>query len=288
MNKKSLPLVIVAVILLGLLYWVFGVPSVGNPDIPTDAASIARGAYIYNAGGCGACHQPEGTEAAVGGYEIESPMGGTFIVPNITPDDETGIGGWTGRDFLLALKHGRSPGGGFYWPAFPYRTYMDMTDEDVLDLAAYVMSMEPVRMQQPDHDIPAWQMRIGMAGWNILADFLEGPYPEISDDPQVQRGAYLARALGHCSECHTPRSGLMVMQKNLEFEGSEIIKYAITPDNLASDEWNQDGMVYFLQSGEKPNFDYVGGEMADVIDHTSKLDLEDQLAYAAFLMRGHE
>jgi len=131
-------------------------------------------------------------------------------------------------------------------------------------------------------------MRIGMAGWNILADFLEGPYPEISDDPQVQRGAYLARALGHCSECHTPRSGLMVMQKNLEFEGSEIIKYAITPDNLASDEWNQDGMVYFLQSGEKPNFDYVGVEMADVIDHTSKLDLEDQLAYAAFLMRGHE
>jgi mono/diheme cytochrome c family protein len=290
MNKKSLPLVIVAVVLLALLYWVFGVPSVGNPEIPTDAASIARGAYIYNAGGCGACHQPDGAEAAVGGYriEVETPVAGTYIVPNITPDPETGVGGWTGRDFLLALKHGRSPGGGFYWPAFPYRTYMDMSDEDVLDLAAYIMSMEPVNMQQPDHELPAWQLRIGMAGWNFLADFMEGDYPAVPENAQVQRGAYLARAMGHCTECHTPRSGLMMLQKSQEFGGSDIIKYAITPDNLASDDWTQEGMVYFLQSGEKPNFDYVGGEMADVIEHTSQLSLEDQQAYAAFLLRGHE
>ena len=67
MNKLTLPLGIAAVVVLGLLYWVFGVPSVGNPDLPTDAASLARGEYLYNAGGCGACHQPEGAEAAVGG-----------------------------------------------------------------------------------------------------------------------------------------------------------------------------------------------------------------------------
>lgn len=294
MNKKAIPLIVVAVILLGLLYWVFGVPSVDNPDIATDDASIARGAYAYNAAGCGGCHQPEGTSAPVGGYEIESelnmlglPFGGTFHVPNITPDEETGIGGWTGRDFLLALKHGRSPGSGFYWPAFPYRSYKDMTDQDALDIAAYLMSLEPVANQAPDHELPGYQFRWMMAGWNIMADFMEGTPPAVvSDDPQVQRGVYLARAMGHCGECHTPRNSLGMMQLANEFAGSDIVKAQISPEGLAG--WTTEDFVGLLQLGMKADFDFVGGEMQAVVDHTSQLSLEDQEAYAAFFIRDAE
>ena len=172
MNNKFLPLVVVLAILLAGLYWVFGLPMVGNPEISTSPEAIARGEYIYNAGGCAACHQVEDAEGPIGGYviEVENPFPNTFYTPNITPDDETGIGGWTGRDFILAMKHGRSPEGGFYWPSFPYRTYQNMTDEDVLDLAAYLMAQPAIASEVPDHVLPAWQFNFLMAGWNILAD----------------------------------------------------------------------------------------------------------------------
>jgi mono/diheme cytochrome c family protein len=176
-KKNAIRLAVVAVVVLGLLYWVFHLPSVDNPAIATDAASIARGAYLYNAAGCGSCHQEEGAAGPTGGHALESPFGGSFLTPNITPDEATGIGGWTGRDFLLALKHGRSPGGGFYWPAFPYRSYRNMTDQDVLDVAAYLMSLPAIRNDVPDHDLPGWQFSGMMAGWNIMANLLEGTPP---------------------------------------------------------------------------------------------------------------
>src|SRR5690554_2179771 len=221
MNKKPLPLIIVALVVIGVLYWVFAPPSVGNPEIPSDAASIARGEYLYNAGGCASCHQPDGASGPIGGYEIESPMGGSFFVPNITQDTEVGIGGWEGRDYILALKHGRSPSGGFYWPAFPFRTYSNLSDAEVLDLAAYMQTMDAIPSDIPEHDLPAWQFSWMMAGWNILADFMEGEAPAVGDDPLVQRGAYLARSLGHCSECHTPRNAFGMLQLGKEFAGSE-------------------------------------------------------------------
>ncbi len=289
MNNKFLPLVVVLAILLAGLYWVFGLPMVGDPEIPASAEAIARGEYIYNAGGCAACHQNgEDLEGPVGGYviEVENPFPNTFYTPNITPDVETGIGGWTGRDFILAMKHGRSPNGGFYWPSFPYRTYKNMTDEDVLDLAAYLMAQPAIASEVPDHVLPAWQFDFLMAGWNIMADFMEGEPPVISEDPQVQRGAYLARALGHCGECHTPRNALGMMILSQEFAGSEIVSKSINPEGLSS--WTAFDFVGLLQLGMTASFDFVGGEMADVIEHTSMLSEEDQEAYAAFFIHEDE
>lgn len=287
MKNKFIPLVAVLVVVLGILYWVFGLPMVGSPELPTSPEAIARGAYLWDAGGCGACHQRDGAEGPIGGYkiEVEEPFPNTFYVPNITPDEETGIAGWTGRDFILALKHGRSPGGGFYWPSFPFRTYKNMTDEEALDLGAYLMSLPPIRNEVPDHVLPAWQFDWLMAGWNILADFMEGEPPAVpADDPQMQRGAYLARALGHCGECHTPRNSLGMMMLNQEFAGVEDVAPEIDPEGLSS--WTANDFVGLLQLGMTASFDFVGGEMEDVIDHTKNLSEEDQEAYAAFFTRG--
>lgn len=287
MKKKTIRiLAVLAVIVVALLYWVFHVPAVGNPAIPTDVASIERGAYLYNAAGCASCHQEEGAAGPSGGHSLESPFGGHFVAPNITPDEATGIGGWSGRDFLLAVKHGRSPGGGFYWPAFPYRSYQNMTDEDVLDVAAYLVSLPALRNDVSDHDLPGWQASWMMAGWNKLANMLEGTPPAVADDPQVQRGAYLARALGHCGECHSPRNGLGMMQLSQEFKGSDLVTADISPAGLG--EWTEDDFLSLLQLGMTASFDYVGGEMADVVEHTSQLTEEDQLAYSAFFLRQSE
>jgi len=285
MKNKLLPLVILLAIVMGGLYWVFGLPLVGNPEISTSAEAIARGGYIYNAGGCASCHQVEDAEGATGGHllEVENPFPNKFYTPNITPDEETGIGGWTGRDFLLAMKHGRSPEGGFYWPSFPYRSYKNMTDEDVLDLAAFLMSQPPISNEVPDHVLEVWQLDFLMSGWNILADYMEGEAPIVSDDPQIQRGAYLARALSHCGECHTPRNELGMMILAQEFAGSEISSAEINPEGLSS--WTAFDFVGLLQLGMTASFDFVGGEMADVVEHTSQLSEEDQEALAAFFKR---
>jgi mono/diheme cytochrome c family protein len=282
-KKNAIRLALVLVVVLGLLYWVFHLPAVGNPSIASNAEGIARGAYLYNAGGCASCHQLEGAAGPTGGHKLESPFGGSFFVPNITPDKATGIGGWTGRDFLLAVKHGRKPGGGFYWPAFPYRSYEDMTDQDVLDVGAYLMSLPAIRNDVPDHDLPGWQFSWMMAGWNKMANFLEGTPPAIPDDPQIKRGAYLARALGHCGECHTPRNSLGMSKNAQEFKGSEIVKADISPEGLTG--WTADNVMGLLEIGMTETSDFVASEMADVVEHTSKLSQEDREAYTAFLLR---
>jgi len=153
----------------------------------------------------------------------------------------------------------------------------------VLDMAAYIMSQPAIRAEQPEHELPAWQFDWLMAGWNILADFMEGEPPAVPDNPEAQRGAYLARALGHCSECHTPRNGLGMMVLSEEFAGSDVVSTPIDSEGLSG--WTAFDFVGFLQLGMTASFDFVGGEMADVIEHTSKLTEEDQEAYAAFFIQ---
>lgn len=282
MKCKTIVAGVIVVVLVGL-YWVFGLPRVGDPVIPTTAEAIERGEYLVNAGGCASCHQADDAQGMTGGYEIESPFGGVFNVPNITPAEETGIAGWTGRDFILAVKHGRSPSGGFYWPSFPYRSYADLSDEEVLDMAAYLMVQPAIENEVPDHDLPMWQFSWMMAGWNILADWTEGEYPALpSDDPQMKRGAYLARHLGHCGECHTPRNLFGVTQRPLEFTGSEIVTAPVDREGLSS--WSHSDFVGFLQLGMTASFDFVGGQMLKVIENTSQLTEEDQEAYATFFI----
>ena len=75
--------------------------------LPAHAADdiVARGAYLFNAGGCLGCHTAPGGATLAGGRALVTPMG-TFYGPNITPDPEHGIGGWTDEDFVRALHHG--------------------------------------------------------------------------------------------------------------------------------------------------------------------------------------
>ncbi len=65
-------------------------------------------------------------ERLAGGRCLKTPFG-TFNVPNISPDKETGIGNWTTLDFVTAMKRGIAPDGTYLYPAFPYTSYQRMT-----------------------------------------------------------------------------------------------------------------------------------------------------------------
>ena len=275
-------------ILMALL--LFLPPSVsGSAALSDSEEAIERGKYLVIAGGCISCHRGEDeAESFVGGLALESDFG-TFYAPNITPDMETGIGSWQAKDFLLALQHGRKPGGSFYYPAFPYRAYAGLRDEDVLDIGSYLMSLEPQNNVVPKAQTPIWLNRWAMAGWNLLADMSEAD-AESFDDKLVARGAYLARNLGHCGECHTPRNAVGILDASREFAGATLGEEVIEAINAeALSEWTTNNFDIFLFIGLKPDGDFAGGDMNDVVEHnTSKISDEDRDALAAFFTRHNQ
>lgn len=275
-------------ILMALL--LFLPPSVsGSAALSESEEAIERGKYLVIAGGCISCHRGEDEEESfVGGLALESDFG-TFYAPNITPDMETGIGSWQAKDFLLALQHGRKPGGSFYYPAFPYRAYAGLRDEDVLDIGSYLMSLDPQNNVVPKAQTPIWLNRWAMAGWNLLADMSEAD-AESFDDKLVARGAYLARNLGHCSECHTPRNAVGILDASREFAGATLGEEVIEAINAeALSEWTTNNFDIFLFIGLKPDGDFAGGDMNDVVEHnTSKISDEDRDALAAFFTRHNQ
>lgn len=251
---------------------------------------VERGKYLTYAGGCISCHTEEADDAAplAGGRAMETPFG-TFYSPNITPDEETGIGGWSEDDFVNAFWEGVSPDGEHYFPSFPYTAYTGASRQDLLAIRAYLMSLEPVPNESPGHDL-AWYMgtRLAAGGWKAL-NFESGRFePDPEKDEQWNRGAYLVRHLGHCGECHTPRSATGVLVADEEFAGSEFGDEHIP--NISSHRvdgigrWSLSDIEYFLDIGMLPDGDFTGSSMVAVIeDNTSKLTREDRLAIAAYL-----
>ena len=265
-------------------------PSVsGSAQLSESEEAIERGKYLVIAGGCISCHRGEDEEESfAGGLALVSDFG-TFYAPNITPDMETGIGSWEAKDFLLALQHGRKPGGGFYYPAFPYRAYAGLRDEDVLDIGSYLMSLEPQRNAVSEAETPVWLNRWAMVGWNLLADISEAD-TETFDDELVARGAYIARNLGHCSECHTPRNTVGILDASREFAGATLGEEVIEAiDAEALSKWTTNNFDLFMLIGMKPDGEFAGGDMNDVIEHnTSKISDDDRDALAAFFTRHNQ
>lgn len=257
-----------------------------------DAAGNAeRGAYLTAAGGCGSCHtdtENDG-EPFAGGHPLESPYG-VFYAPNITPDKDTGIGTWTDAEFLAALRRGVSPDGSAYYPSFPYPSYAGMTEEDALDIRAYLATLAPVRRDNTPHDL-AWYMpgRWAMGIWQWL--FSPWEYPSAAGLPAAeQRGAYIVRHLGHCGECHTPRDIFGALGTESELAGSPKGSPGggapdLTPDpDRGIGRWSLADLEFFLELGMKPDGDFAGGGMAPVVDeNTAQLTKDDRAAIAAFL-----
>ena len=186
--------------------------------LPDHAPDIANGKYMFTAGGCAECHAvPKAAcddldikdeTVLVGGRCLKTDVG-TFYVPNISPDKETGIGTWTTLDFVNAMKRGIAPGGVHLYPAFPYTSYQRMTYEDLIDLKAYLDTLPAVRSEVPAHALKfPYNIRCGVGLFQRR--YVDGKsfMPDPRQSAEVNRGAYLALGPGHCAECHSPRDVL--------------------------------------------------------------------------------
>ena len=255
------------------------------------APNISAGKYLFQAaGGCG-CHTDTKNSGAflAGGRPIETPFG-TFYGTNITPDPESGIGNWSDDDFVRAMTQGLSPEGKHYFPVFPYTSFQRIKRDDLLALKAYLFSIPPVKQKNLAHNlILPFGEQFALQFWK---SFVWSPQPFNTNPEKTagwNRGAYLAQALAHCGECHTPRNLLGALKSKMHFAGSKEgpegeLAPNITPDGKTGiGDWSKVDISYFLASGMKPDGDDVQGLMGEVIEfgyqHLQENDLDALAEY---------
>jgi mono/diheme cytochrome c family protein len=247
-----------------------------------------RGQYLSKAGGCVGCHTEEKKDAApfAGGRALKTDFG-IFFGPNITPDPQAGIGRWTQADFIRAMRQGVRPDGAHYYPAFPYPSFTRISDGDLSGLYAFLRTLPPSGRTVRAHELRfpfGWRFLVII--WNALY-FMPGPFvadPGLSQI--VNRGAYLVQALGHCSECHTPRNFLGGPEKKRFLgggrgpDGKRVPN--LTPTRLK--KWDDADLKAFLVTGMTPDGDVPAESMGEVIRNTtSQLTPEDLTALIAYL-----
>jgi mono/diheme cytochrome c family protein len=271
----------------------FALPAilVALPAYAADDAAVARGAYIFAAADCAACHTDAKDHGAplAGGRALITPFG-TFYTPNITPDPVHGIGKWSLADFRRALRDGEGRDGGYLYPVFPFAAYSRMSDGDVADLYVYLMTQKPSPTpNKPDQIKFPFEFRSLLFGWRLLY-FKEGPLPPVSGkNPEWNRGRYLAEAVVHCQECHTPRDALGGLEPSHAYAGNPngpdgLRSPNITPDNdTGIGQWSVADFAKLLKTGETPDFDTVGKQMGEVVKGTAMLTDSDRQAIAVYL-----
>jgi len=274
-----------AVLLLAALYWPLTRPLyLDFSDLPEHEADPVNGRLVFLAGGCTSCHG----EVLEGGVELKSDFG-TFVAPNISPDPVTGIGNWSELDLVNAMMLGSSPGGEHYYPAFPYTSYTRMRVQDIMDLWAYINSLEPVTHSVKPHQLNfPWNLRSGIGLWKLLY-LRQGPVVTGEAKSSLfERGRYLVEGAGHCGECHTPRGVFGGLDDSLWLAGGPSPEGEgrvpnITPHADGLGAWSRADILYFLESGFMPDFDTVGGSMVSVQEHLALLPKTDREAIAAYL-----
>jgi len=246
-----------------------------------------RGLYVSKAAGCLGCHTEakQGAQPYAGGRELKTPFG-TFYGPNITPHPQAGIGRWSEQDFVAAMRRGVRPDGAHYYPAFPYPSFTQISDQDLRDLWAYLRSLPQSSRESRAHELGLpFRWRWLVWGWKQLF-FTPGAFrPDAARSESVNRGAYLTNALGHCGECHTPRNFLGGPKKNRHLAGAKVGEATatnLTPTRLK--KFSDDYLREVLQTGLTPEGDILSEAMGEVVQNTtSQLTRQDLDALIAYL-----
>jgi mono/diheme cytochrome c family protein len=265
------------------------------PTLPGSVAphfsesAVARGEYLAKIGNCAGCHTARGGEPFAGGRRIQTPFG-SVVAGNITPDNTHGIGAWSADDFYRALHEGRSNDGRLLSPAFPYTntTLISRADSDAM--YAYFMRGVTASARANEMGSMGWpyNSQFAMAIWRVL--FFDQA-PPIADAPTqpMERGAYLANGLAHCSACHGARNVLGAPVAGREHAGAMMplndwyapSLYDVNEGSVA--DWSKEEIATWLRVGLTARASALG-PMADVVyKSTQHLTDADALALATYL-----
>lgn len=253
-------------------------------------ATLARGAYLVEGiVACGNCHTPRNADATAiadmrlaGTFVIEEP-GLRAYAPNITQDQETGIGAWSDEEIARAIREGVRRDGTVIGPPMPIPSYREMSDSDVRAIVAYLRTVPPVRNVVPrsEYDFPlpeSWGPPMGVV-------------PDVSRDDALAYGTYLGKTLGHCQECHTPMvdgsfdfsrtgAGGFLLNKPLGLELATVAANITPHPEQGIGDWTDDEIKTAITTGVS----HDGRKLAPVMafpyyQHISDEDLDALIVY---------
>lgn len=238
-------------------------------NVSQDSAVLARGQYlVYGPAHCATCHVPSERMAEIdegkivpltGGWELSIPPG-TFRAPNLTPDEETGIGKLTDEELARSLRHmvtaeGRS--------IFPFMEAQHMSDEDLGAIISYLRSLEPIR-----HEVPKSQLSFlgkALSAFGMLKPARPQRTPPVSVPKGItaEYGAYIANDVAACRGCHTQRDMTTGQYIGEEYAGGQYFEpndmfkgYSFVSSNLTKDpktgilaNWSEETFVNRFRGG---------------------------------------
>jgi mono/diheme cytochrome c family protein len=249
--------------------------------------TIAHGKALVETGGCASCHTADPAKPFAGGKRIDTPFGAVYS-PNLTPDRDTGLGGWSDADFYGALRYGEDPDGSRYYPAFPYPYFTKLTRPDIVAIRAYLATLTPFSNTTPEPELRfPLNFRRLMHAWNYL--FLRPGIlmPDQQKGTEWNRGRYLVEGIGHCGACHTPKNIFGADKHGYDFGGG-LVQGWFAPRLDAAERsglksWSVDDIAEYLQSGRNGK-SHADGLMAEVVvSSTSKMSDADVRSIAVYL-----
>jgi mono/diheme cytochrome c family protein len=217
-------------------------------------AQVDRGKYIFKLADCNGCHSerdftrfagpvvPNGTGKGTV-FPPEMGLPGTVVAPNITPDKETGIGAWSDKEKIRAIRDGVGRDGKPLFPMMPSHFYRAMSDRDVESLVAYMNTLAPVKNALPRTALPA--------GLELPPPQPAGNVPHPDKANRVKYGEYLV-TIAACADCHTPMgpqgldtAKLFAGGREFNFPGGmRSVSANLTPDpETGIGKWSEDQFV---------------------------------------------
>jgi mono/diheme cytochrome c family protein len=256
---------------------------------PPSSDLLARGEYLTKAADCVACHTvADSGKPFAGGVALRLPFG-TIYSSNITADPKSGIGGWSDEEFVRAVREGVRKDGRHLYPAFPYTSYTQLSRSDVLAIKAYLFSLPKIRQLNRPNDLAfPFNQRWAMGFWNAAFFNSQRFVANPAQSPQWNSGAYLAAALGHCAECHTPRNLGYGLEHGNELAGEELQgwrAYNITSDaKYGIGSWSDGDIAQYLQTGHAAGHASASGLMGEAVAHSLQfLNPDDISALVVYL-----
>jgi mono/diheme cytochrome c family protein len=195
------------------------------------------------------------------------------------------------------LHEGISPGSSllvfprYLYPSMPSDAYSKLSYDDVMAIKAYLLSLQPAAIPNRPTQIPfPLNTRAALLGWRILFFRAQPVQYDPSWSPSVRNGAFLVQALGHCSDCHTPRNILFGSETDKFLAGGHILAQSWYAPNISSQKqgggvgaWTPADLANYLGGGGQVGVGAAYGPMQQVVnDSLSRLppsDVQDIVAY---------
>src|SRR6516164_8757057 len=170
----------------------------------------------------------------------------------------------------------------------PIRISLMPCNAEVLAIKAYLFSVPAVHAENLPNTLSfpfnqRWLMTFWSAFFNENARFR----PNTAQSAEWNRGAYVAEALAHCGECHTPRNFALALDNRNKFSGAVFGWYAF---NITSDKesgigaWSDDELRNYLSTGHASGRGTAAGPMGEAVDKSfSKMAPADIGALVTYL-----